>query len=59
VAACGAAQRKTLLLELQERLVPENSTDGTSHKLVERSKGGCHRVAPVAEAGFDARMSSP
>src|SRR5215212_12057968 len=53
VAACGAAQRKTLVFELEEGLVPENSADGTSHKLVERSKAGCHRVAPVAEAGFD------
>jgi hypothetical protein len=38
--------------------VPENAADGTSHEAFDRLKAGRHRVAPVAEAGFDARMSS-
>jgi hypothetical protein len=58
VAARGAAQEKTIVLELELRVVPEHRADGTSHEAFDRLKAGRHRFAPVAEAGVEARVSS-
>src|SRR5678816_720884 len=43
-----ASQRETVLLELQQRLVAEDTADGASHHPFHPSKKGGHVVAPVA-----------
>src|SRR5215510_7535061 len=47
--ACGASQRKTMLLEPQQRVMAEKAADGASHHPFHASKKGGHVVAPVAD----------
>src|SRR5215813_7653717 len=51
VTAGCTAQRETVLLEVQQRVVAEHAADGASHHPFHALKEGGHVVAPVADAG--------
>ena len=44
-----ASKRETVLLELEQRVVAEEATDGAPHHPLHASEQGGHVVAPVAD----------